>query len=55
MLKSKRMRHFVPLLVAVPYIAYVINDRMSSHHERRKEIDEAREVAKMEKQQQEGK
>ena len=57
MMKSKKMRQILPLFVAVPYIAYVVNDRMGSHHERRKEIDEAREFAKAEKaqQQQEGK
>lgn len=51
MMKWKKLQHLVPLMVAVPYIAYVMNDRFFAHHERRKEIDEAREFARMEKEQ----
>lgn len=32
----------------VPYMIYCIRDRFAFHHEKRKEIDEARELAKEE-------
>ena len=49
-MKGKKLQQAVlPLLVFIPYMAYVIHDRMNAHHERRKEIDEAKELAKSQK------
>ena len=39
MAPSRRMQHLVPLLILVPYCAYVMSDRFSDHHERRAEND----------------
>ena len=49
-MKGKKLQQvLLPLLVVIPYMAYVMNDRMNAHHERRKEIDEAKELAKSQK------
>jgi hypothetical protein len=45
----RRIQSIAPVLLFVPYVAWVLQDRMASHVERRKEIDEARELARLEK------
>jgi hypothetical protein len=40
------VRTIAPLFVCVPYIAYVLNDRITDHNERRAERDYQRSLKK---------
>jgi len=44
--RSKTLRVLAPLLVVIPYIAYVLHDRFEDHHRQREELDNARIEAK---------
>jgi len=48
MFSKKTKRALLPLLVVIPYITYVINNRFEAHKVRREELDYARAKAREE-------
>ncbi len=49
-LRQRRLlRTFAPLVIVVPYIAYVIDNRVTDHNTRREELDYARQQSTPEK------